>query len=64
MGVIRFFLLSRVMLPAMSIRSAHRYSSAAAMYTAAQALTRLTRVSFFKYRWIRPTGNWSPALVA
>jgi hypothetical protein len=63
LGVIRVFRLSCAMSPAISTISAHRYSSVAARYTAALALTRLTGVAFFRYRWMRPIGNCSPALV-
>merc|ERR1719183_993818 len=63
-GVIRFTLRSLEALPASSSTSAVRYSRMAAEYTAAVAPTRpLEVVRCLRWRWIRPTGNWSPARV-
>lgn len=62
LGVIRFTFRSFEAFPASSRTSAVRYSRIAAEYTAADAPTRpfvVTRP--FSKRWIRPTGNYSPA---
>merc|ERR1711883_38115 len=61
-GTMRLFLLSRAALPASSSTSAARYSRTAARYTGAPAPTRVAYLPCLRYRLIRPTGNWSPAL--
>lgn len=50
-------------LPANSSTSAVKYSRIAALYTAAVAPTRPWLVVLvLRWRCIRPTGNWRPAL--
>lgn len=59
LGVILFTFRSLLAFPASSSTSAVRYSRIAAEYTAAVAPTRpWAAVLDFRWRWIRPTGNW------
>ena len=62
-GTMRDFLFSRAAFPANSRISAHKYSSTPAINTGVFAFMRLVYLFWRRYRPIRPTGNWRPALL-